>query len=161
MSFIDELRKTTNESDADDQLINKCIDIVEQYAPNVFTTIPNEIQDKLMDAARQKKHVYIFSHYDHFRFIKTYSKIDFETSTQIRKIVQKAKYNSLFTIRNNDYHVILNWKYLDNECEFEFTKYNDLSLVIKLGQKTAVKILEKAGFKVYVNSIKQTIKVKW
>lgn len=161
MSFIDKLRKITNESNTDDQLINQCIDIVKQYAPNVFTTIPNEIQNKLMDAARQKKHLYIFDRYDHFYFIKTYSEIDFETSTQIRKIVQKAKYNSLFTIRNDDYHVILNWKYLDNECEFELTKYNDLSLVIKLGQETRVKILEKAGFKVYVNSVKQTIKVKW
>lgn len=161
MSFIDQLRKTTDESNIDDQLINQCIDIVKQYAPNVFTTIPNKIQDKLMDAARQKKHLYTFKHYDDFCFIKIYPEINFETSTQIREIVQKAKYNSLFKIRNNDYKVILNWKYLDNKCELELTKYNDLSLVIRLGQKTTVNILEKAGFKVYVNPVLQTIKVKW
>lgn len=162
MKFIDKLRKITNNSDVDDHLIDKCINVINELNPDMFTTIPQKVQNKLMDAARQQKHSCVFNNQNYFSFIKTYRNLDSKIVAQLKDIVQKVEYNSLFVVDNRDHYVKLNWKYLDNECEFElYNDYSELDIYVNFGLKTCAKILEKAGFDVKFNLLKQTLKVKW
>lgn len=162
MKFIDKLRKVTEGSDADDRVIDECVNVINKLNPDIFTTIPQDVQNELMDAARHQKHSCVFDSGSYFSFMKSYDIVNSKIIKQIQNIVQKARYNSLFVIEDKHNHVDLQWKYLDNECKFEFYKeYNELEIYVHFGLETCAKILEKSGFDVKFNSRKQTLKVEW
>lgn len=166
MKFIDKLRKVTNGSDADDRVIDECVAVIKKFKPDAFTKIPHNVKDKLMNAARHQEHSCTFDRSDYCSFLKTYDvtnpKMSPKMIKRIKNIVQKAEYNSLFTVEKAHNSVILKWKYLDNDCRFEYyEEYGDLEIYIKFGLDTCAKILEKAGFNVKFSSCKQTLKVEW
>lgn len=162
MKFINKLRKITNGSDTDADLIDECMTVIKKVNPDIFTIIPQDVQNELMKIARQQKHSCIFDENNYFSFVKSYNITNPKIIKQLQNIIQKARYNSLFVVEDKGNYVDLRWKYLDNECNFEFSeRYGDLSIYVHFGLETCAKILEKSGFDITFNSHKQTLKVEW
>ena len=114
-----------------------------------------------MKVAKQGKHSYLIGANESYISAETYSNIDEKTINQIEKIIQKAEYNTLFTIEKNNYKTVLSFKYLDNECKLELYDDNDLSVVIVIGDNTRDKILLRSDFTVRPYLLTGETRVLW
>lgn len=161
MKFINKLRETIKKSDADEHLVDQCVKIIKRFEPDVFITIPQKLQNKLLNVAKQGKHSYLIGANESYISAETYSNIDEKTINQIEKIIQKAEYNTLFTIEKNNYKTVLSFKYLDNECKLELYDGNDLSVVIVIGDNTRDKILLRSDFTVRPYLLTGETRVLW
>lgn len=163
--FADKLRDIANQkSENDEALIQKINSMFDRYAPKLKGQIPEDVQNDLVKAAKQKQHKKIISIDDYLsselkneKAITTYNCS--EDIKDFKSIFAQAQSNSLIDYREFDGAKVLEYKVHDDRYAI-YHRNHVLILSIVLGTKSLAKVLQNEGFKVSVLNSKK-LHVEW
>ena len=163
--FADKLRDIANQSSKDDKvLIQKINSMFDRYAPKLKRQIPEDVQNDLVKAAKQKQHKEIISIDDYLsselKNDKTITANDcLEDIKNVESIFTQAQSNSLIDYKEYDGARTLEYKIHDDRYMI-YNRNQIFILSIILGTDSLAKVLKDEGFEVSVLSPKK-LRVKW
>lgn len=163
--FADKLRDIANQkSENDEALIQKINSIFDRYAPKLKGQLPEDVQNDLVKAAKQKQHKKIISIDD---YLSSELKNDKAITTNdclediknFESIFAQAQSNSLIDYKEYDESRTLEYKVHDDRYMI-YNRNQIFILSIILGTDSLAKVLKDEGFEVSVLSLKK-LRVKW
>lgn len=163
--FADKLRDIANQkSENDEALIQKINSIFDRYAPKLKGQIPEDVQNDLVKAAKQKQHKKIISIDDYLsselKNDKTITANDcLENIKNFENIFTQAQSNSLIDYKEYDGARTLEYKIHDDRYMI-YNRNQIFILSIVLGADSLAKALQNEGFKVSVLNSKK-LHVEW
>lgn len=163
--FADKLRDIANQkSENDEALIQKINSIFDRYAPKLKGQIPEDVQNDLVKAAKQKQHKKIISIDDYLsselKNDKTITANDcLENIKNFENIFTQAQSNSLIDYKEYDGARTLEYKIHDDRYMI-YNRNQIFILSIVLGADSLAKALQNEGFKISVLNSKK-LHVEW
>lgn len=163
--FADKLRDIANQkSENDEALIQKINSMFDRYAPKLKGQIPEDVQNDLVKAAKQKQHKKIISIDDYLsselKNDKTITTNDcLKDIKNLKSIFAQAQSNSLIDYKEYDGAKVLEYKVHDDRYAI-YHRNPVFIFSIVLGTKSLARILEDEGFEISVSGPKK-LRVKW
>lgn len=163
--FADKLRDIANQtSENDEALIQKINSMFVRYAPKLKRRIPEDVQNDLVKAAKQKQHKKIISIDDYLsselKNDKAITANDcLEDIKNFESIFAQAQSNSLIDYKEYDGARTLEYKIHDDRYMI-YNRNQIFILSIVLGTDSLEKALQNEGFKVSVLNSKK-LHVEW
>ena len=163
--FADKLRDIANQSSENDEvLIKKINSMFDRYAPKLKGQIPEDVQNDLVKAAKQKQHKKIISIDDYLsselKNDKAITANDcLEDIKNFESIFAQAQSNSLIDYKEYDGARTLEYKIHDDRYMI-YNRNKIFILSIVLGADSLAKALKNEGFEVSVSGPKK-LRVKW
>ena len=158
--FADKLRDIANQSSENDEvLIKKINSMFDRYAPKLKGQIPEDVQNDLVKAAKQKQHKKIISIDDYLSSELKNDKVITANIKNFESIFAQAQSNSLIDYKEYDGARTLEYKIHDDRYMI-YNRNQIFILSIILGTDSLAKVLKDEGFEVSVLSPKK-LRVKW
>lgn len=163
--FADKLRDIANQkSENDETLIQKINLMFDRYAPKLKRQIPEDVQNDLVKAAKQKQHKKIISIDDYLSSELKNDKVIttndcLEDIKNFESIFAQAQSNSLIDYKEYDGVKVLEYKVHDDRYAIYYRNQVFIFSIV-LGTKSLAKILKNEGFEVSISSPKK-LRVKW